>query len=424
MSHEFGPLSGRNLRNLILPRPDPSGSRSCPGTLWVPLGSRRVGDSFGSRRFARRDAAFKSWHQLPPRARRAASRAARLFLLTAVLTLVLGGQAVRAAGGPTFAPSFAGTLVRLALSGHEPDFDPIYRLIISARLHDPAPAGRALPDSMLVLSSYLESFSPSTAPILPDLLNPDQPADGLRGFLQGKAALVSAGGKIAYSGSLLAEIFRGNRVHLVVTLQREGGSPLADPLRLQGIFGLNRGAMHGTLRASGPLDRAALAVPSHPWPSWQTVVGQLVVHPPPMLGAPAAPPSSQGTAPPAISQAPIRPGSVALAPLPATPIRGSSVVPALSSGAQVAPPPAFHTVPARPVVPPAPRQVAARTVTTPPLAKPPSGQAGGSGPSAITALAIAAALVLGTLAALLWRQSKRTAAPARHLPAAAPRQGQ
>ena len=363
---------------------------------------------------------YRSWHQMPRRARQAALRAARLLLMALVLSLALSGQAARASDESTYAPSFSGTLVRLALSGHEPDFDPIYRLIISARLHDPAPTGRALPDSMLVLSSYLESFSPSTAPILPDLLHPDQPADGLHGFLQGKAALVNAGGKIAYRGSLLAEIFRGNTVHLVVTLQREGGSPLADPLRLQGIFGLNRGAMHGSLRASGPLDRAALAVPSRPWPSWQAVVGQLVVHPPPMLGtAAAAPPSSQGTAPPATSQAPIRPGPAALAPVPTTPSRSSSVVPALGSGAQVVPPPVLHTAPTRPVVPPAPPQVAARSVTTPPLAKPPGGQAGGSGPSAIAALAIAAALVLGTLAALLWRQSTRTVRAARPLPAAA-----
>ena len=329
MTREFSPLSGHNL---ILPRPDPSGSRCCPGTLWVPLGSGRLNGS----------------------PRQAALRAARLLLMALVLSLALSGQAARASGESTYAPTFSGTLVRLALSGHEPDFDPIYRLIISARLHDPAPAGQALPDSMLVLSSYLESFSPSTTPILPDLLHPDQPADGLHGFLQGKAALVNAGGRIAYRGSLLAEIFKGNTVHLVVTLQREGGSPLADPLRLQGIFGLKRGAMHGSLRASGPLDRAALAVPAATWPSWQAVVGQLVVHPPPMLGAPAALPSAQGTAPPATSQAPIRPGSVALAPLPATLSRGSSVVPASSSAAQAAPPPLRHTAPTRRVVPPAP----------------------------------------------------------------------
>lgn len=361
--------------------------------------------------------------KVPSLPRQAILRVARTILLALVLSLALGGHVVRAAGGTTYAPTFSGTLVRLALSGHEPDFDPIYRLIISARLHDPAPAGRALSDSMLVLTSYMESFSPSTVPILPDLLHPDQPADGLRGFLQGKAALVNADGKIAYRGSLLAEIFKGNRVHLVVTLQREGGSPLADSLRLQGIFGLNRGAMHGSLRASGPLDRAALMVPSRPWPSWQTVVGQLIVHPPPMLAAPAAPPSSQGTAPLATSQAPIRPGSAALAPAPATLSSGSNAAPALSSGAQVAPPPALHTAPTRLVAPRAPPQVAARSVTAPRAAKVPSGQAGGSGPSAIAALAIAASVVLGTLAALLWRQSTRTVMAARPLPAAAQGRG-
>ena len=339
-----------------------------------------------------------------------------------VLSLALSGQAARASGESTYAPSFAGTLVRLALSGHEPDFDPIYRLIISARLHDPAPAGRALPDSMLVLSTYLESFSPSTTPILPDLLHPDQPADGLHGFLQGKAALVNAGGRIAYRGSLLAEIFKGNTVHLVVTLQRQGGSPLADPLRLQGIFGLNRGAMHGSLRASGPLDRAALAVPSRPWPSWQAVVGQLVVHPPPMLGTAAA--SSKAPSSAAVPHPPVPSGSAALVPAPSTSSRGSSVVPTSSSAAQAAPPPLRHTAPTRPVVPPAPPQVAARSVTAPPLAKPPTGQPGGTGLSPIVALAIAAALMLGTLAALLWRQSTRTIRAARPLPAAAPRQGQ
>jgi len=64
-------------------------------------------------------------------------------------------------------------------------------------------------------------------------------------------------------------------------------------------------------------------------------------------------------------------------------------------------------------------QVAARSVSAPTPARPPTGQPGGTGLSAIAALAFAAALVLGILAALLWHQSTRTIAAARPLPAAA-----
>jgi hypothetical protein len=213
-------------------------------------------------------------------------------LLYAALLWLLGGRVTGAAAQQPYAPTYTGRIVQFALSGHEPDFDPIYRLILEATLHDPRRAPAALPDATLLLSSFMESFTPSTTPILPDLLRPDQPATGLRAFLQGKAALVNAGGRVAYRGSLLAEIFRDNAVHLVLTLQRPGAPDVAAPLRLQGIFMLTPGTQRGSLRALGPLERSALQVPRGPIPSWRTLAQQLVVLRPAMVGqAGAASPS-------------------------------------------------------------------------------------------------------------------------------------
>ena len=87
-------------------------------------------------------------------------------------------------------------------------------MIIAATLHDSGSAPSALPDSKLILSTYLENFQPDTTPVLPDLLHPNQTANGLGGFMTGKAALVNAAGRVGYRGGLLAEVFLDNSVHL------------------------------------------------------------------------------------------------------------------------------------------------------------------------------------------------------------------
>jgi hypothetical protein len=185
----------------------------------------------------------------------------------------------------TYAPTLDGKAERFGLSGLEPDFDPIYQVIVSARLHDGRPAGEAFPDATLVLSAYLESFQPATTPTLPDLLNPNQVANSLAGFLQGKAALVNAAGHTVYVGSLLAEIFQDSTEHLVVDLDPVGGDPSAPATRLQGSLTLFKGGKEaGSLRALSPLAHSALAVPRGRLPSWQSVVAGLSVSKPRMMG--------------------------------------------------------------------------------------------------------------------------------------------
>ena len=186
---------------------------------------------------------------------------------------------------PAYAPALSGKAVHFGLSGFEPDFDPIYQLTIQGTLHDRRPAALALPDATLILSAYLESFTPDTTPTLPDLLHPDTTATALGGFLQGKSALVNAAGRTVYKGSLLAEIFQDGTEHLLVDLYPAGGDPDAPPVRLQGILTLAKGgAESGSLRALTPLSRAVLAVPRGAVPSWQSVVAGLSVSRPQMMG--------------------------------------------------------------------------------------------------------------------------------------------
>jgi len=172
--------------------------------------------------------------------------------------------------------------VNFDLSGLEPDFDPIYKVVVSGALRDTERAGQPLPESTLVLDAYLEVFQPDTTPVLPDLLHPDSVATNLAGFLSGKAALVNEGGTVVYQGSLLAEIFQDNTEHLVVDLSPAGSGA---SVRLQGEIALVKGGTeHGTLLALSPLARAKLAVPRGKTPSWQQIVSAMSVSKPAMIG--------------------------------------------------------------------------------------------------------------------------------------------
>jgi hypothetical protein len=218
------------------------------------------------------------------------------LLLAAQLAAVPAGAAA-SSPGDRFRGALQGKIVQSGLSGFEPDFDPIDRVIIAATLHDPRSAPAALPDSKLILSTYLENFQPDTTPVLPDLLHPNQTANGLGGFMTGKAALVNAAGRVSYRGGLLAEVFLDNSVHLVVDLQRVNAPASAPTLRIQGVFTLSKDlSVHGLLQSTRALSRPELAllrVPHGPAPSWQTVVKSMVVHPPKMMGT--AGNGSQGT---------------------------------------------------------------------------------------------------------------------------------
>lgn len=221
-----------------------------------------------------------------------------------------------AAAPPVLQAALSGTVVKYGLSGFEPDFDPIDRIVISSTLHDKRPASVALPDSQLVLSAYLENFQPDTTPVLPDLLHPNQTATSLGGFMQGKVALVNAAGHLGYKGSLLAEVFLDNSVHIVIDVQPSGAAASAPTLRLAGLFTLYkvgsaftvRGALHSA-RSLTARESASLRVPRGQPVSWQSIVSGLTVHPPHMMGT-AGTPHPTMTPVSTQSGAPIQSGSV------------------------------------------------------------------------------------------------------------------
>jgi len=200
--------------------------------------------------------------------------------------------------------TLSGKIVKVDLSGFEPDFDPIDRVVMAVTLHDTRPPALALPDTMLVLSTYLENFQPDTTPVLPDLLHPNQTAQSLGGFMQGKAVLVNAAGQTSYRGSLLAEVFLDNSAHLIVDVDRIGAPNTAPSLRLIGALTLYKDlSVRGTVHAERALttaETAALRVPRGHLPSWQSVVSGLSVRAPAMMGTaggkrPAQPHSVLGT---------------------------------------------------------------------------------------------------------------------------------
>ena len=227
------------------------------------------------------------------------------------------------------APSLHGRVVTFAHNGYEPDGDPVDRVIISAQLrvpdagegqgHLPAQGGRiarsrppaegSFPAMTLVLSTYLENFQTATVPILPDLLRKDVTATSLGGFMQGKAALVDGAGRVRYRGSVLAEVFLDNSIHMVADLDPQGLPVGAGPLRLSGAVALRKdltlsGSVH-TSRALLPAEAVTLRV-ARPRPvSWQAVVKGLRVRYPKMMGtsgsgvvpsAPTSPSSPTGAA--------------------------------------------------------------------------------------------------------------------------------
>ncbi|MGH2343584.1 MAG: hypothetical protein ACRDG4_00035 [Chloroflexota bacterium] len=190
----------------------------------------------------------------------------------------------------SYALTFAGAPVDFNLTGLEPDFDPIYKVTVSTKLHDLRPKGLALPDATLILSAYLEVFQPDTTPVLPDLLHPNQQAYDLAGFLSGAAVVVNAGGHVVYRGSLLAEVFQNSTEHLIVDLDPLNGSTGLGSVRLQGPLVLHKGGKEtGKVEALQPFARIALAVSRGHLPTWQAVLDGLTVHKPAMMGTAGTP---------------------------------------------------------------------------------------------------------------------------------------
>lgn len=259
---------------------------------------------------------------------RAAWRRAQCGSAIALLLCVLGlrvgywGGSVASAQGPIvpalathpatpYTPTLVGKVVRVELSGFEPDFDPIRRVIIAASLRDRRGA-HPLPDAMLVLSSYVELFQPGTTPVLPDLLHPGLIATSLGGFMQGKAALVNASGQTVYNGDLLGEIFLDSSVDVVVDLNPVHGGPAAPTVRIKGSFVINRDlSVRGSLQAPTGGQLSGLAAPVKATVPWQRVADGLTVRPPVMMGTNG---SSKASAP--VLHSALNPTPAASAPTP------------------------------------------------------------------------------------------------------------
>ena len=213
-----------------------------------------------------------------------------MCLVACLLGLVMPAGALAAAGSAGLVPNMQlqGKFVVFNQVGFEPDGDPLDRAVISATVHVTRPPGYH--DLKLILSMYLENFLPRTAPELPDLLHPDQTATSLAGFFQGKAALVRGDGKIAFWGSVLAEAFFDNSVHVAISLARTGAPPSEPALSLLGSFDV--GGSLGVTGAISPTDgltpEATTALRAgglkRVTVSWQSVMQSLTVAIPRMMG--------------------------------------------------------------------------------------------------------------------------------------------
>ncbi len=221
---------------------------------------------------------------------RAQGRAQRLATWACVCLVMLlqSGSAFAGKAAPALQAHLQGKFVVFDQVGFEPDGDPLDRAVISATVRVAGPAGYR--DLKLVLSMYLENFLPRTAPELPDLLHPDQVATSLAGFFQGKAALVGGDGRIAFWGSVLAEAFFDNTVHLALSLARTG-APAGEPaLTMLGSFAVgNSLSVTGDLRATDGVTPAAATVleaggATLATVSWQSVIQNLAVSVPRMMG--------------------------------------------------------------------------------------------------------------------------------------------
>jgi hypothetical protein len=191
----------------------------------------------------------------------------------------------RGAGGEgTYSPQLAGQIAASRLSGVEPDGDPLYQVVLQTKLA----ASQGLPAVHLIVSAYLENFQPDTTPILPDLLRPNQNAQNLGGFLQGKALLTDNAGNVLYIGSLVAEAFLDNTNHVAMTLTGSG-TAFGDKGKLLGAFTLHKdgsltGSLKGTLALSASARRQILANHGARMKPLKDIISVVTVRPHPMVG--------------------------------------------------------------------------------------------------------------------------------------------
>lgn len=200
----------------------------------------------------------------------------------ALLPSPSGGEGLGERG--IYSPSMTGTVAGYRLAGIEPDGDPLDQVVLQSRL---SPSGGA-PKVNLIVSSYLENFKPDTTPVLPDLLHPNQTAQNLGGFLQGKALLTDDAGNVLYIGSFLAEAFLDNSNHAVVRLDGAGNGK-GGTASLKGTFRLAKnGALHGTFSGHIALPPAARRqILSHRGAKMKPlkdIISVVTVRPAPMMG--------------------------------------------------------------------------------------------------------------------------------------------
>jgi hypothetical protein len=180
-----------------------------------------------------------------------------------------------------------GSVQGYRLWGIEPDGDPLYQVVLQTRL---APSGN-IPAVNLIVEAFLENFKPDTTPILPDLLNPNQTAQNLGGFLQGKALLTDDAGNALYIGSFLDEAFLdGGRNHLAIQFFGSG-SALHARGSLKGPFTLLQnatlsGSLHGRLGLPAAARAQILARAGSKLKPLTQIISQVTVKPAPMVGKP------------------------------------------------------------------------------------------------------------------------------------------
>jgi len=177
-----------------------------------------------------------------------------------------------------------GHLAGFRLAGIEPDGDPLYQVVLQTKLS----ASQGIPPVNLIVSAYLENFTPDTTPILPDLLHPNRTAQNLGGFLQGKALLTDDAGEVLFIGSLLAEAFLDNSNHIVTSLDGTGAG-YGGHGRLKGIFrlrkdGLLRGTLSGKIALPATARRQLLQHRGAKMKPLTQIIKVVTVRPAPMRG--------------------------------------------------------------------------------------------------------------------------------------------
>lgn len=198
----------------------------------------------------------------------------RLFGAMAAILLFSLPATVHAAA---YSRNFHGAIDAARLSGVEPDGDPLYQVAMTMHM----PAQGQIPATSIVVSAYLENFSPDTTPTLPDLLHPNQTAQNLGGFLDGKAILVDDAGNTLGTGVFVNEAFLNNTNHAVLRFYSAKNQATG---KLAGVFTLARkGGMSGQLSGQIILPPAALALARRDqgktMKPLKQIIDQVTVHP-------------------------------------------------------------------------------------------------------------------------------------------------